>query len=95
LRFAQRIHTSGSGQRGYCDALACIPCDAGCALPCDAAPLDAAVNCIDCSACSPSPCDCCELIDLRSEARRREDQAMLARRDAERRRKLRDERWPS
>lgn len=49
-------------QRGFCDALACIPCDAGCAAaPCDATPCDAvslpdAANC--CTSGCPSPCDC-------------------------------------
>jgi putative component of membrane protein insertase Oxa1/YidC/SpoIIIJ protein YidD len=92
---APRASVIARDQRGFCDALACIPCDAGCALPCDATQLDAASNCINVAACSPSPCDCCDLIDLRSQAQRREDQVLLASREAERRRRCRDEHWPN
>jgi len=49
-------------QRGFCDALACIPFDAGC-LPCDAAlPSCDAAACVpaDCPAAfCPTPLDCC------------------------------------
>lgn len=49
-------------QRGFCDALACVPCDAGCAsapfeAACHGASILDAVNCCGAVPC-PTPCDC-------------------------------------
>jgi putative component of membrane protein insertase Oxa1/YidC/SpoIIIJ protein YidD len=46
-----------SGQRGYCDIIACVPCDAGCATPCDAASCPAMGDACGTAFC-PTPCDC-------------------------------------
>jgi len=44
-------------QRGFCDALACVPLDAGCALPCEAASCSTMGDAAACVSC-PTPCDC-------------------------------------
>lgn len=45
-------------QRGFCDALACVPCDAACiAAPFDASAAGSACDAASCCANLPCPCD--------------------------------------
>ena len=45
-------------QRGFCDALACVPCDAGCvSAPCDVSAAGSACDAASCLGRLPCPCD--------------------------------------